>query len=164
MVGRAVLSEPVSRRFPANMPMGEYTSNVGWIPASPGISRIKFLDRRQAGRKVTARQSRASHLIPAMSRNIPDRNFDRGYRGPRGPRAEWCRWRLPQRLWRARHQPACVEHESVSRAVGAAVVTASGPWLGPCGASWDARSASCSAAFFPLIFLPCYPFHLTTRR
>ena len=124
----------------------------------------QVFDRRQAGRKVTARQSRASHLIPAMSRNIPDRNFDRGYRGPRGPRAEWCRWRLPRRLWRARHQPACAEHASVSRAVGAAVVTASGPWLGPCGASWDARSASCSAAFSPLIFLPCYPFHLTTRR
>ena len=133
----------------------------------PGKSRNipdQVFDRRQAGRKVTARQSRASHLIPAMSRNIPDRNFDRGYRGPRGPRAEWCRWRLPRRLWRARHQPACAEHASVSRAVGAAVVTASGPWLGPCGASWDARSASCSAAFSPLIFLPCYPFHLTTRR
>ena len=133
----------------------------------PGKSRHipdQVFDRRQAGWKVTARQSRASHLIPAMSRNIPDRNFDRGYRGPRGPRAEWCRWRLPRRLWRARHQPACAEHASVSRAVGAAVVTPSGPWLGPCGASWDARSASCSAAFSPLIFLPCYPFHLTTRR
>ena len=69
VAGRAGPSEPVSRRFPAHMPMDEHKSNVGWIPASPGISRIKIFDRRP-GRAESDRPPESG--IPPNPSYVPE--------------------------------------------------------------------------------------------